>query len=90
MYATEMKMPSNYSDLSADEMEYDGGWLFTAIVVGLICEAISIGCNHVYKKTGNKGWAWASHIFGWPSAALGFMTGGNFFLPTYSNKTTSC
>lgn len=45
MYSNVMKMPSSYSALSTDEMEYDGGWLF---------RALSFVCKTVAKVTGCK------------------------------------
>lgn len=45
-YAKELKMPTNYVDMSASELEYDGGFswkqfekvaLITAVAVGLTC-----------------------------------------------------
>lgn len=43
MYANAytMRMPTNYVDMSADELEYDGGWnwfknVFKAVVVGAV------------------------------------------------------
>lgn len=45
MYANayELRMPTNYVDMNANEMEYDGGWIWSAglIVASLVCTAVS-------------------------------------------------
>lgn len=46
MYSNVMKMPSTFSDLSADEMEYDGGFgLFAALVVAAVKVVTFVSTN---------------------------------------------
>ena len=58
--AYEMKMPAKYVDLSADEMEYDGGFL--NFIVGIVSTAVGITLSVAAAATGSKELETASHI----------------------------
>jgi hypothetical protein len=63
-------MPETYRNLSADEMEYDGGvWNFVAAVA---CSAASFGLSVAAKVTGNKDLEYASYVLAGASIVLSF------------------
>ena len=78
-FAYEIKMPAKYAELSADEMEYDGGfWNFVAAVA---CSVASFGCSVMAGITGDDRWemaAWAltgaSLVLSW--GATGIVSSG--------------
>jgi hypothetical protein len=49
----EMKMPKRYVELSEEEMEYDGGWIWSAIIagVGLAITIAGVITNNDTMKT---------------------------------------
>ena len=66
----ELKMPVEYVELSAEEMEYDGGaWNFA---VAIICSIASFGCDLMAERTGDDKWKKASLILTGASMALSF------------------
>jgi len=58
----EIKMPVKYAELSADEMEYDGGWL--NFLAGVALSAVSIGCSVIAATTNNQKIAQAATLIG--------------------------
>ena len=71
----EMKMPAKYVELTAEEMEYDGGaWNFVAAV---FCSAMSFGFSIAAEVTGDKnleywatGFAAASFVLSFGATSL--------------------
>ncbi|MCL2143276.1 MAG: hypothetical protein FWH44_03350 [Methanomassiliicoccaceae archaeon] len=63
-------MPVKYTELSAEEMVYDGGvWNFVAAVV---CSVASFGCSVMAEITGDDRWESASWVLTGASLALSF------------------